>query len=76
MRLALALALAGASACTPTLHVLTSEGRPVRAYDHPLSCQFAAFHEGEKGMPDPDCVEMTRDRLLSTQGGEEALRDL
>jgi hypothetical protein len=59
------------TACTPTLHVLTSEGRPVKAYDHPLSCQFAAFHEMEKGMPEVACVEMTLGQLSSYANGKE-----
>lgn len=59
------------TACTPTLYVLTSEGRPVQAFDHPLSCQFAAFHEMERGLPEVACVEMTPSRLRQFSTGKE-----
>jgi hypothetical protein len=57
--------------CTPTLHVLTSEGRPMRVYDHNLSCQFAAFHEHEKGTQLVECTEMTSSQLLQFENGRE-----
>lgn len=58
--LLLSLALVG---CDTPFHVLVSEeGRPMRVYEDPYSCQVAAVWHQERGH-DVECMVMSRARL-------------
>lgn len=61
--LILSLALVGCRASSPFHVLIDGEGRPMRVYEHPYSCQVAAVWYLERGH-EVECMVMSRARLL------------